>query len=224
MRFKTASVDSVIIYFGDVISEDISSKVRNAYFSLKDEPLKGVYEVVPSFSSLLVKYDILTYSQEQIEKILIKRFENLKDVKLNSTLVEIPAFYSTQTGLDLQDLSHKLSLSIEEIISLHVKQEYFVYAVGFLPAFAYLGETDKRIFCKRLENPRKQIPKGSIGIADSQTAVYPEESPGGWNIIGRCPIELFSEKYDGLSYLKMGDRVKFKPINKDEFLNLGGKL
>ncbi len=224
MRFKIASVDSMIVYFGDVISEDVSKKVTNAYFELKNNPLDGVLELIPSFSSLLIKYDIFLYSFDRLENILRKRFENLKDVKLKSTLKEVKAYYGLEVGLDLQILSKELRLDVEEIIDLHVKPIYQVYAVGFLPAFAYMGQTDKKITSKRLKNPRKVVPKGSIGIADNQTAIYPQESPGGWNIIGRCPSELFSPNYEGLSYLKMGDRVKFKPISKDEFLSLGGQL
>lgn len=119
-------------------------------------------------------------------------------------------------------MSIKTKLSVEEIIKIHSQKLYDVYAIGFLPGFAYLGSVDNRIALPRLATPRKQIPKGSVAIANTQTAVYPEQSPGGWNIIGRTTMELFDKNLEQLSPLSVGNKVKFNPISKEDFLNQGG--
>ncbi len=129
-----------------------------------------------------------------------------------------------EVGLDLEDMSTKTDLSIQEIIDIHSNKLYDVYAIGFLPGFAYLASVDKRIAMPRLSSPRKQIPKGSVSIADTQTAVYPQASPGGWNIIGRTALELFDKNLDSLSPLSVGNKVKFNAISKEEFLSQGGVL
>lgn len=222
MNIKIASVDSVILYFGENIDLKTASKVRFAYKSLKENPIKGIQEIIPAYVSLLVKYDIFMFSFDEISNLLKER---LKDIKTeNETigkLIEIPTLYSEEVGFDFDKFTN---LSQDEVINLHTSKEYFVYAVGFLPGFAYMGAVDFRLKTPRLQTPRAKVPKGSVGIADTQTAIYPRLSPGGWNIIGRVALELFSEEFDGFSFLKVGDRVKFKSVCKDEFLSLGGIL
>ena len=121
-------------------------------------------------------------------------------------------------------MSLKTNLSIEEIIEIHSSKSYDVYAIGFSPGFAFLASVDKKIAIPRLSSPRKSIPKGSVAIADTQTAVYPQQSPGGWNIIGRTAMELFDKNLEKLSPLSVGYKVKFNPISKEEFLSQGGIL
>ncbi len=224
MRFEIASVDSIIIYFGDKISQEISKDVRGAFFALKNE--EWVKDIIPSYTSLFITYDVLKFDYEDIVNKIKSKLENKNFQKTddNSRLVEIPVFYDKGVGLDLERISNEKNLSIDEVINIHSQKEYFVYTIGFAPGFAYMGEVDKKIATPRLANPRVKIPKGSVALADIQTAIYPKESPGGWNIIGRTPLEMFSVDYDGFSYLKVGDRVKFKPISKDEFLSLGGEI
>ncbi len=224
MRFEIASVDSIIIYFGDKISQEISKDVRGAFFALKNE--EGVKDIIPSYTSLFITYDVLKFDYEDIVNKIKSKLENKNFQKTddNSRLVEIPVFYDKSVGLDLERISNEKNLSIDKVINIHSQKEYFVYTIGFAPGFAYMGEVDKKIATPRLANPRVKIPKGSVALADIQTAIYPKESPGGWNIIGRTPIEMFSVEYDGFSYLKVGDRVKFKPVSKEEFLSLGGEI
>jgi KipI family sensor histidine kinase inhibitor len=127
-------------------------------------------------------------------------------------------------ALDLEEISIKTNLSIENIISLHSNKLYDVYAIGFLPGFAYLASVDEKIAMPRLESPRKVIPKGSVAIADTQTAVYPQNSPGGWNIIGRTAMELFDKDLSSLSPFEVGYKVKFNSISKEVFIKQGGIL
>ncbi len=224
MRFEIASVDSIIIYFGDKISQKVAKDVRGAFFALKSE--EWVKDIIPSYTSLYITYDFLKFDYEDIvNKIESKlKNKNFNETKDDSRVVEIPVFYDKSVGLDLERISNEKNLSIDEIVNIHSQKEYFVYTIGFAPGFAYMGEVDERIATPRLANPRVKIPKGSVALADIQTAIYPKESPGGWNIIGRTPLEMFSVDYDGFSYLKVGDRVKFKPITKDRFLSLGGEI
>ncbi|WP_458700476.1 5-oxoprolinase subunit PxpB [Sulfurospirillum sp. 1307] len=222
MRFEVASVDSLIIYFGDKIGEDVASSVRGAFFTLKK--LDMFVELIPSYTSLLIKYDFIKYSFDEIKELILKELENSSQEIIESRNITLPVYYGIEVGLDLEDMSKQKGLSIEEIIQIHTKKEYFVYAIGFAPGFPYMGEVDKLIATPRLANPRAKVPKGSVGIADTQTAVYPRVSPGGWNIIGRTPIEMFDKSYDGFSYFKVGDKVTFKSIDKEEFLSLGGEL
>lgn len=224
MDFKLASVDSLIIYFGNEISQDVSSKVKNAYLSLQKLNCEGIIEIVPSYSSIFITYDIFKYDYEKVVEVL-KNSINIESNESNDEkIVNIDVYYGVEVGLDLEDMSTKTDLSIQEIIDIHSQKLYDVYAIGFLPGFAYLASVDQRIAMPRLSSPRKQIPKGSVSIADTQTAVYPQASPGGWNIIGRTALELFDKKLDTLSPLSVGNKVKFNSISKEEFLSQGGVL
>lgn len=224
MDFKLASVDSLIIYFGNEISQNISSKVKNAYLSLQKLNLDGIIEIVPSYSSIFITYDIFKYDYEKVVEILKNSITTKSNESNDEKIVNIDVYYGVEVGLDLEDMSTKTDLSIQEIIDIHSNKLYDVYAIGFLPGFAYLASVDKRIAMPRLSSPRKQIPKGSVSIADTQTAVYPQASPGGWNIIGRTALELFDKNLDSLSPLSVGNKVKFNSISKEEFLSQGGVL
>jgi len=224
MQFKLASVDSIIIYFGNEINQNIAQKVKRAYLGLKELNLDGIIEMIPSYTSILITYDIFTYDYKSIQKQL-KKSINLEGKETNDAkVVSIDVYYGTEVGLDLENMSVCTKLSIDEIIEIHSSVLYDVYAIGFLPGFAYLASVDERIAQPRLSSPRKKIPKGSIAIADTQTAVYPQDSPGGWNIIGQTTRELFDKKLDTLSPLSVGNKVKFNPISKSEFIKQGGVL
>ena len=129
-----------------------------------------------------------------------------------------------ESGPDLSNLAKIANLSINEVITIHQQVEYRVYAVGFAPGFAYLGNVDKRIAAPRLSTPRLRVPRGAVAIADQQTAVYPSESPGGWNLIGLCPTLMFDPNKIPSMPVKTGDRVKFKAIERNEFIELGGDV
>ncbi|PHR73112.1 MAG: allophanate hydrolase [Arcobacter sp.] len=221
MEIKLASVDSVIVYFDNKISLDVSFNVKQYLEEVKK--LEGIIDIVPSYTSILITYDIFIYSYDQIVSVL----EKIKVNKISSSdnkIVEIPVYYGEEVGLDLKRISEEKNLSIKEIIDIHSSGSYRVYAIGFAPGFAYMGEVDKRININRLENPRKSIPKNSLAIANEQTAIYPQSSPGGWNIIGKTTIEMFDKSLSSLCPVNVGDEVKFYSISKEEFLKQGGVL
>jgi KipI family sensor histidine kinase inhibitor len=224
MQFKVASVDSLIIYFGNEISQDISLKVKKAFKNIRDLKDDGLIEIIPSYNSIFITYDIFEYDFNTLKEKMRSsiNLDSLDEVE--EKIITIDVYYGKEVGFDLEDISIKTSLSINEIISIHSNKLYDVYAIGFLPGFAYLGSVDKKIAMPRLSSPKKIIPKGSLAIADIQTAVYPQNSPGGWNIIGKTAMELFDKKHKYLSPLSVGNKVKFNPITKEEFLNQGGVL
>jgi len=227
MRFEISSVDSIIIYFADDIDEMVLNKVAFFYKSLKSLKDNSFLSIIPSYTSIYIRYDISRFDSKSIISYIKDKFSNFKydkNLKLNQESIIIPTYYSKESGLDLLRLSKEKDLSIDEIIHLHSSKTYLVYAVGFMPGFAYLAKVDEKLVTPRLKHPRDMIPKGSVGIADTQTAVYPMASPGGWNIIARTPKELFDPNSKKLSTFEIGFKVKFKPITKKEYLKLGGKL
>ena len=224
MRFCIAGVDSLIIYFSDFIEEKTAKEVKKAYKYLKKLNLDGLIEIIPSYTSIFIQFDIFKYDYESL-KYLLKNSINL-DIKddFEEKIITIDVYYGLEVGFDLKKISLEKSLSIDEIIHIHSSKIYNVYAIGFLPAFAYLGSVDEKIATARLGTPRTLVPKGSVAIADNQTAVYPQNSPGGWNIIGKIALELFDKKLDNLSIFEVGNKVKFNSISKEEFLSQGGVL
>jgi KipI family sensor histidine kinase inhibitor len=225
MKFSISSVDSLIIYFGDVITKETSSKVKNAYRFLKNQNIDGLIEIIPSYTSIFITFDIFKYDYESLKISLEKTLINIntKD-EFEEKLITIDVYYGLEVAFDLEKIAFEKSLTIDEVIQIHSNKIYDVYAIGFLPAFAYLANVDEKISTSRLQTPRKEVPKGSVAIADNQTAVYPQNSPGGWNIIGKTTIELFDKKQDTLSIFEIGNKVKFNPISKEEFLFQGGIL
>lgn len=222
MIFKIASVDSLIIYFGDKIDEKIALNVKKAYTCIRNLKNEGIVEIIPSYTSIFISFDIFKYDFYSLKSLLEKNIDLSLEDNFEEKILIIDVYYGSDVGLDLEDMSIKTKLSVEEIIKIHSQKLYDVYAIGFLPGFAYLGSVDNRIALPRLATPRKQIPKGSVAIANTQTAVYPEQSPGGWNIIGRTTMELFDKNLEQLSPLSVGNKVKFNPISKEDFLNQGG--
>jgi inhibitor of KinA len=222
MNFKIASVDSLVIYFGNEISEEIATKVQKAYLSLKSLNIEGIIEIIPSYTTIYVLFDIFKYDYYSFVEILKNSIDlNYEDNRTKS-IINIDVYYGDEVALDLQDMSFKTNLSMEKIIEIHSLKLYDVYAIGFAPGFAFLASVDKQIAMPRLSSPRKSVPKGSVAIADTQTAVYPQQSPGGWNIIGRTAMELFDKNLEKLSPLSVGYKVKFNPISKEVFLSQGG--
>jgi KipI family sensor histidine kinase inhibitor len=133
-------------------------------------------------------------------------------------------YYHPESGADLEQLGAERGLSWQEVVDIHCGREYRVYAIGFAPGFAYLGDVDERIAAPRLSTPRQKVPRGAVAIADRQTAIYPAESPGGWNLIGRSPLRMFDPLTAPPMPVAVGDRVRFSPIDRAAFLAAGGQL
>ena len=224
---EVASENSLIIYWQQKIDPSISQQIQLVNQKIQAEFSAWLIDTVPSYASLLVIYNAVSIDYLSVTKKLETILNNTKNIQLetmDSELLILPVYYSEQTGPDLTRIAQEKSLSVEEVIRIHQQQEYRAYSIGFAPGFCYLGQVDERIAMPRLSSPRKQVAKGAVALADRQTAVYPASSPGGWNILGLCPIDLFNPAADPVMPIKVGDRVKFEAISRNDFLTMGGVL
>jgi KipI family sensor histidine kinase inhibitor len=221
-RFQPGSDQSLLIYFGHQITLDAHERIRKLLRLLEIEPIAGVRNLHPAYCSVLVKFDPLKWRHEELAEILERYIGRLADVSLPEPRhVEIPVCYGGEHGPDLIDVSLMLGITPEQVIELHSSVTYLVYFLGFVPGFAYLGELPQALVTSRLATPRRRVPAGSVGIAGSQTGVYPFATPGGWRLLGRTPISLFQPDRNELSALSIGDRVRFTPISRERFAALG---
>ena len=227
---NVASENSLIIYLKQSIEPAVSAQVQWLNQQLKEHLSLWLVDTIPSYASVLVIYDALNIDyaaiKQKIELVLATSDMGTggSGVRVSSELITLPVFYSEQTGPDLARIAQANDISIDDVINIHQQQEYRAYAIGFAPGFCYLGQVDARIATPRLASPRPVVAKGSVAIADQQTAVYPAVSPGGWNIIGLCPVDFFNPTADPVMPLKVGDRVTFEAVSRREFLQLGGEL
>lgn len=225
MRVELAGENALIIYFGEQTDPRISAQVQQAERLLRSQLGGDLIDMVASYASLLVIYDPLRTDHFAVRSEIRQVVDGLEEHDAQAgQVVALPVYYSEESGPDLADLAKRAGLSVEEVIQIHSSQEYRVYAIGFAPGFAYLGEVDPRIAAPRLSTPRLKVPRGAVAIADQQTAVYPAVSPGGWNLIGLCPTPMFNPDADPTMPVQVGDRVTFRPIEREEFIALGGEL
>jgi KipI family sensor histidine kinase inhibitor len=222
----SAGENALLIYFGDKIDATLPEKIGNFANQLKNTLSDVIVDLIPSYTSLHVSYDLNKIAEQdlrsQIEQCLTQQESQSSVLESNTT--HIPVYYGLEVGLDLERLLAEKNLDLESFIELHTEQAYLIYAIGFSPAFAFLGEVDERIQLPRLPTPRIKIPAGSVGIAESQTAIYPADSSGGWNIVGRTLLDLSLNNPENVDKFRVGDKVKFYSITRDEYLKNGGLL
>ncbi len=225
LRIEVAGQDALIVYFGEKANPEVSSRIQVAVANIEASMSDMIVDLVPSYASLLVIFDLDKSDPFAIRKALGNALSNL-DSQDNgaSKLVTLPVYYSEESGPDLAVIAENGGITVDEVIEIHQQSEYRVYAIGFAPGFAYLGEVDQRIAAPRLSTPRQKVPRGAVAIADRQTAVYPAPSPGGWNLIGLCPTRMFNPEVEPSMPVEVGDRIRFKAIERDEYLSLGGEL
>lgn len=219
---------ALLIDCGNTINDAISASVTGWFHRLKAEPLPGMLEVVPAYSSLAVYYDLFllqkivppdTTVYEWMKKQVEERIAMSAAVEgLPQRLVRVPVCYDRELGADLEALALQCGLTIEEVIHIHAAPSYRVYMLGFLPGFPYMGLVDERIRMPRKQQP-VPVAAGSVGIAGSQTGIYPFASPGGWCIIGRTPVSIFDADRGKPALLQPGDQVQFYSISRHEFEN-----
>jgi len=225
---EAAGEDALLIRFGDTIDSALPAKIAAVRQRIEALELPWVIDLVPSYTTLLVLYDpvaINVFEAKEQLRPAVAEATSAKDKSANvpeSRLIELPVYYSQETGPDLAWVAEQNGLSVQQVIDRHTADAYQVYAIGFAPGFGFMGQVDPSIACPRKDTPRTKVPAGSVGIANRQTAVYPKASPGGWQLIGRCPTVLFDEA--NLSLLKAGDRVRFVSISREEYLAQGGEL
>ncbi|MDR6784652.1 inhibitor of KinA [Pedobacter africanus] len=213
---------AVVMQFGDVISETINLQVRTVAAWLDEYTFEGFVEYVPAFTSITIYYEPWLLNYHEMILLLQEMVGNMTDTEMQeqSEVLTIPVHYGGAMGPDLEYVANYHHMSTDEVIALHTQPEYLVYMIGFAPGFPYLGGMDERIATPRKENPRPKIPKGAVGIAGSQTGIYPMETPGGWQLIGQTPLELFDIGKEEPALLKAGDRLRFRPVTEAEWLKI----
>lgn len=216
---------ALTIDFGNVISEDINQKVLTLFHHLKTLAHPTIIDIVPAYSSLTVYYDVtsLVHAEQTAFEMMVSKLE---EFLIGASVIfapkpnffEIPVCYSKNFAIDIEYLSQQNEIAVEEIIHIHTSKVYKVYMLGFLPGFTYMGEVDQRIAIARKPTPVKLF-AGAVGIAGTQTGIYPVESPGGWQIIGRTPVKIFKKEDSNPVLFQPGDEVKFYTITENEFKN-----
>ena len=218
---------AILIEFGKQINERNYEWVRRISDLLENEAPEWLVEMVPSYATLTLFYSPEYFFQrypdnEFPHQIISSELERLfanpqPGIKLKQRLLEIPVYYGGEFGLDLRYVAEKNQLTEQEVIEIHSNGNYLVYMLGFSPGFPYMGGMAKEIATPRRALPRKNIQPGTIGIAGEQTGIYPISTPGGWQLIGRTPLQLFNPNQTPPTLLQAGDRIKFKPINYEEY-------
>jgi len=233
VKFQAASDQALIVYFDTPaekngakapplqINRESHEQVRRLLRLMELEPIAGLRNLHPAYSSLLIKFDGLKLRHAELEEILRGYIERMKKVELpEPRVVEIPVCYGGEFGPDLKDVAELHGVTEAAAIELHSSRTYLVYFLGFAPGFAYLGDVPEELATPRLATPRRSVPVGSVGIASRQTGVYPIPTPGGWRLLGRTPVAMFRPEKAEMSLLHIRDRVRFVPISPDKFAKL----
>ena len=221
LRIESAAIDSLMVRLFDQIDEANMPWLMAAAAKLRQAFGVQLIDLVPSYTTLLLHYDLHALSEASAIALIQRSLHNLQPLANETgTLHAIPVWYHQSVGPELTSIAQRAGLSPEQVIEQHCSRDYPVFTLGFAPGFAYMGLVDEALASARLATPRQRVPKGSVGIAERQTAIYPLTSPGGWNLIGRCPLTLFSAERGSL--LQPGDRVRFVSIDHAEFIRLGG--
>jgi KipI family sensor histidine kinase inhibitor len=205
--------------FGKEVNRETNTKVIEYFKSIKKENIDGVNNLTPSYNKLIISFDLKKTTYRQIKKIIENLNINTHD-NLNNKKIEIPVCSDQTFSLDIKRLEEKLKLSSEKIYENFFNKEFFCYMTGFIAGMPFLGDLDDNIRAKRLETPRVKVPKGSVGLTEQFANIYTFESPGGWNIIGNTPLNIFdSSKEENPNLINPGDTVIFKRITKDKYEN-----
>jgi KipI family sensor histidine kinase inhibitor len=212
-------VHAILVEWPNKVQESILEEILQFIQYLKKNKLnEKEWEFVPAYNSLtlICKDTVLDFDNL---KPKIKEWYAIKEKVASAAkyLWRLPVSYDLEFGLDLQEISGELGLTVEQIIEQHSQSTYTVYGIGFLPGFMYLGGVPETLEVPRKSVPRSKVPKGSVGLAGKQTGIYPQDSPGGWNIIGKCPVPMFNVKNESPCFVNVGDKIQFYSISMAEY-------
>lgn len=218
VTYKPFGESGILIEWPRKISKEILKDIRLFVGKIEYYNRKQLIEYNFIYNSLLVTYNSENYGYNEVKMELSSLYnEEFHGVTFKKNIWEIPVCYDEVFGIDLAFLSSEKKIPIEDVISLHSATNYTVYGIGFLPGFLYLGGLPEKLHCSRRNVPRTKVPKGAVAIGGSQTGIYPQNSPGGWHIIGKTPISLFNVKNDIPCVITPGDEIRFFSVSKEEF-------
>ena len=203
--------------FGSNVNKEINSKVIKYFSALKEKNIRGITNLSPSYNKLIISFDLNETNYEDLKKVILELKLNVK-IENQFQKINIPICCDDEFSIDIERIEKKFQKSKSEIINLFLNKNYFCYMTGFIAGMPFLGDIDQKIQLDRLETPRVKVPKGSVGLTGQFCNIYTFESPGGWNIIGKTPLEMFNstnEKKPNL--ISPGDQVKFYEIKKEEY-------
>ncbi len=215
IAFFRLSEQGLLIQWPNQVSAAILREVSALTKAIETE-FKGVF-CTPTYASILAVFPVPISNIAAIELKIKELFAALKPTEFKAKHIEIPVCYAAEFAPDQEMVCEQLNMDFEEIVKRHCLTNYLIYGIGFLPGFMYLGGLDPHLEMPRKETPRMKVPKGAVGIAAKQTGVYPHESPGGWNLIGNCPIDFFKPDQKPPFFAQVGDQISFVPISKDEY-------
>ncbi|MGH1441219.1 MAG: 5-oxoprolinase subunit PxpB [Cellvibrionaceae bacterium] len=227
MKVIQLSETAIVVLYKQAISPENFSTVKSSFDQIQNKLNDYIVDIIISYASIHINFNLLKISGDELcskIKQILSSSETSESQKKDVVIQEIPVYYGSEVALDLEFIAKRSGISTQEVIDIHSSHIYDVYAIGFAPGFAYLGNVNEKIACPRKETPRKRIAKGSLGIADQQTAIYPSDSPGGWQIVGRTPVSLVDFNSENLTPVSPGDKVKFVPVTKEQYLEAGGEL
>lgn len=225
---KSLGDSAVIVQLAETVNPVIHRQIQSLCTLLINEPFDGFIEAVPAYNSITVYYDPYRMylasptkrvtAFQQVSSYIKQVAASITDDKAdNDRVIPIPVLYGGEHGPDLKYVAHFHQLTTDEVIAIHTSQDYLVYMLGFAPGFPFLGGIDARIATPRKKTPRPTISPGAVGIAGSQTGIYPLKTPGGWQIIGRTPYSLFLPEQSPPTLLQPGDKIRFHSITLDEY-------
>ena len=212
-RFLPAGDQALVVELGDAIGPEINRRVHSLMSAVQEAEVPGVRDLVPTYRSLLVYYDPLTASDDEVRG-RVERLEASLDDRppINPRVIQLPTLYGGEYGPDLGFVAEHAGMAVDDVIQVHSGTDYLVHMMGFSPGFPYLGGLHEGLATPRLATPRTAIPAGSVGIAENQTGVYPVATPGGWRLIGRTPLDLFDAGREPPALIGAGDYVRFVPL------------
>lgn len=217
-KFLPAGDRSLVMEFGDTIDPAINARIRSMAQAIEEAKDLPIEEIIPTYRSIQIFYSPLRIDVAELQSKLRSLEEGLpEDTGSDYRIVEIPVVYGGDYGPDLSFVAEHNQLTEEEVIRIHTGTDYLLYMLGFTPGFSYLGGMSEAIATPRLIKPRVKIPAGSVGIAGTQTGVYPIDSPGGWQLIGKTPLRMYDPLAETPVLLKAGDYVRFVEIDEAEF-------
>ncbi|MGM0433962.1 MAG: 5-oxoprolinase subunit PxpB [Pseudomonadota bacterium] len=223
-KLQNAGIDAWLVRFSERIDPAVQPWI-SAFCQDCRAAFGGLLvDLVPSYTTVLVQYDPEQLDDTGARRVIERVLERLAPDRSmgGGRLVEIPVWYDPSVGPELERIAARHGWTPQQVAAAHAASEYQVFALGFVPGFAFMGMVSPQLAMPRLATPRKKVPRGSIAIAERQTSAYPQQTPGGWNLVGRTPVVLFDAERTPMTTLEPGDRVRFIPVSRETFLKLGG--